>query len=763
MSSLRRSAIPPLATAATAVLALAAPKLAFAAPSPSSLPGTLTASWIGNSLADRGSGLRVPTMLDQFGVWPDGTCWLQSHYNEGGAGITLINGKTGAAVGHADGLPVPGPKRADGSHTYYYVSPNNEGLCWHGFDGKEVIPGAGYMQSAANWTPPGDPHKLFPDQPGGLHYHNAAHIGRGGNLLWVTDTTDYASDPTGGMGSPVVGRIWLIDAQTRRLIRWFAAPNAEQISTAANGLTAWYVAGDALIRVNAAGRQIARVAPLPAPALGLAALPDGGCLVTGWGWHGVARYAADGARRADVPLTDTFSPKASPKTGSVAPGTIDAPVGVGVDASGSLYVACSDACLPKLVRVDRYPSDGRGGWDLSRGARVCWGGTFGDCWKTDPTDPTLRWSSIGVVRMDWSQGPGREQRLIGISLDLTHNPSDPRRWLGCQGGAGRSCLGVVVLGGHRFLYTTVAGDWDVYRLPDPGQGFVARPCAMYAFRDVAIERAEFSAAPPNLPRTGFFWHDANGDGRMSAKSEFETWSDAESIEGPHEYALTTVDSAGNVWSTPCHTRDDWTLGPVLKFGFTRDERGGDPIYSRAQVVRYPLPQASRYGHIGFSGVTRSGDLWVLGQRDGAKSYSLAYWPGWVRAGCPGGDAAAPAWVVRSIADTTRAAADWAHWDRSVGTIDAAGDYLFLCEGINATVRVYRRKDGTYVGRMTTDLAHNSTQDGSSSFEAWRRENGEYDITVMGYLENVNVLYRWTPPKAAAAPRPKTGTKKRITT
>lgn len=732
-----------------------------AASSLPALPGTLTDSWLGNSLADGGSGLRVPTMLDAMTVWPDGSVLLASHYNEGGRAYTLL-APDGKSARCTDGLAVPGPDLESARASYYYVSPGNEGLCWHAFDGQDVVPGAGWIQSAANWTGPGDPKKLFPDQPGGLHY-TCVSLSRGAasDVLWVADATDYTTDSTGGMGSGGTGRLWLVDANTRLLIRWLPAPGVSLVSAASDGKTAWYLAGTTLTRTDDQGKTLASIT-VPAGVTSIAALPDGGCIYTGIALGEVCRLSADGMTQTSLPLQRSFQPVTTTAVeqrggwmgrmlglwrrkavvdysavGSLATGTLSWPVGVGVDASGSLYVACADCALPKLSRVDRYPSDSSGGWNLKAGVQIAWGGTFGDVWVTDPTDPVTRYSSIGVM-----QGDGVNQELVATTVDMGGNPHDPRRWLGCQGGAGRCAIGVRVIGGVRFLYTLTANDWDCYRLPDKASGYLARCVAFHAARDIATDYADLTNAPSGVPRTSFFWHDSLGTGVWDATG-YEAMPPDQSSEGPHEYAVINVDGQGNVWECPAWTRSDWTLGPVIRYGYTLDYRG-NPVYSQAQTTTYPLPQASHYTQVGLTGITPAGDLWILGRRDADASYSLAYWPGWTQAGCPGADTA-PAWVTPDIADYTKADADWKHWDRSVGAITACGDSVFVLEGLGGAFRVYRAGDGTLVGRAdSTPLAFDSTQDCPSAFESVKRADGSYALVCMGYLRNCAILRTWTP-------------------
>ncbi len=237
--------------------------------------------------------------------------------------------------------------------------------------------------------------------------------------------------------------------------------------------------------------------------------------------------------------------------------------GLGMDAAGNLYVAMSEmgSCLRK------FTPEGKLVWELR-------GDFFVDVVSADPiTDADDIWGIQEHYKMDYTQPPGKEAKLVGYSLDRHKYPNDPRglTFVKQNGEHGLTSPQVVYLGRAPFLFVggMFASNFNnIFRF----DGENAIPSGLIMQWDHGLYRTEQSW-PPNRPKGSFIWRDKNGDGDYQS-DEFE--ANTEHVHpGPF-----WVDQKGNIW---------------MAYGFFRyDFQGldsvGNPIYSADKITVMEPPE-----------------------------------------------------------------------------------------------------------------------------------------------------------------------------
>jgi len=682
-----------------------------------------------------------------------------SNYNEGGTACVLI--RDGKIVGSEDDIGSdPFSAQAawapDGS-LFVTCSTGGSGLRWYDRNGLAALK----LPDSALLAPSSWPSTPFTT----AKWHHFTGVGCAANVLWISDRTDY--------GQNEGGRVWLFDATRKTPIGHFALPRPGRIAVLRDGRSAWILSERRLVCVDDTGK-IRETASLPSGCVvsGFALdlqdrliVADRGATprvlvfgksghITVWGRDSLAFRNKTSQRKPTLP--GRFVSRASrqaaddpqnvavddSQAGEYTPRTYDAPIGVGVDKAGNLYVLSAGGVFPQIGRLDWYSAASHWRTPLGR----VWGSAFADIYVPDPTDPDRLYNSAAEVTMDWTKpGMGQEQKLVATTIDIRKNPEDPRYNLGASGSAATSTLGVRVLGGHKFLYAGVGLDVEVYRMN--ASGHIAQ-CVSFFYARGLVEARATPHWPPNAPsgdRGGVmsnnFWNDDNGDGNWDAAEYDYKYGGFETLAPNSEFSEMTVDNQGVIWCGSAHTRREKLLGAI--FSVTpKINSFGNPSYHWSSVARHPIPQASHFSYIAFTNVTPEGDLVIVGRRDGDVNHSISFWPKWTANPMD----IPPAWVSRDVATYYRGE-PWRIKENGVGGATAAGDYVFLGDVKETIVRVYRRKDGVCIGqlRMPSHLQTSGTLDDLHCLCAWVAPNGkEYRVTVGDFNNNRNVLYRWTP-------------------
>jgi len=245
--------------------------------------------------------------------------------------------------------------------------------------------------------------------------------------------------------------------------------------------------------------------------------------------------------------------------GELGPLRFELARGLGLDASGNLYVFNVGASGHSQSRLESYQSDGTLRWRMN-------GMAFLDSADLDPAMPDEAWSNTMRYRRDLQGTDGDGWRAVATTIDKARFPDDPR----LHDMAGQ-VLGVRRIGGKRFLFTTTQGGdpVSVFRFENDASN-TAIPCAFLSGRH------QTKAWPPHQPAGGgaWMWRDANGDGQFDA-AEFEKV--AELTMSPF-----TVNARGDLWSAANGQIQCLSAEEKLDIH-------GIPVWTLANRANYKLP------------------------------------------------------------------------------------------------------------------------------------------------------------------------------
>lgn len=400
--------------------------------------------------------------------------------------------------------------------------------------------------------------------------------------------------------------------------------------------------------------------------------------------------------------------------GELGPLRFELARGLGLDASGNLYVFNVGASGHSQSRLESYQPDGTLRWRMN-------GMAFLDSADLDPALPDEAWSNTMRYRRDPQGTDGDGWRAVATTIDAARFPDDPR----LHNMAGQ-VLGVRRIDGKRFLFTTTQGGdpVSVFRFENDASN-TAIPCAFLAGRH------QTKAWPPHQPAGGgaWMWRDANGDGQFDA-TEFEKIADT--LLAPF-----TVDARGDLWSPAggkiqylsadgkldAHGVPAWSLGRRVSYAVPALFADGGEIRRLA-----PAPDGQTVFAFGFTRELKSlvGHNYPLGavavrlHREGDKLVETH------RAMLP------------YDVDLAGAAHDQAY----VAT--AAGDYVFIGYEQRMTVLVLRASDLGVVGRI--DIGPQSQTpifDGPPELIVSRRGE-DYLLFMPQYTGNATTVLTWKP-------------------
>lgn len=380
--------------------------------------------------------------------------------------------------------------------------------------------------------------------------------------------------------------------------------------------------------------------------------------------------------------------------------------GVGMDSSGSLYVAQSE--MGTVLR--KFTPQASLVWEL-------YGHFFVDVACADPS--TAGDDIWGVQEHYRLEPPGKEGpagRWVGYSLDRHKYPNDPRglMFVKQQGEHGLTSPQVVHLNGHRFLFVggMFASNFiNIFRFENEGE--IAVPSGLIMQWDGPLFNTD-QTWPPSKPHGPFIWRDTNGDG------DYQAGEYAPNAVRVHPGPF-WVDQNGNIW---------------MAYGFFRyDFQGldghGNPIYSAAKVTVMELPE----------GVGKVARVWYDAERD-------------ILATADEGDdmrhigrvSVCPKYLMgnrKPIRFSSGAG-------REAACVAVAGDYVFT-GGWKERGRVWvnRLSDGEPVGVFEPGPTVGGVDatgwvDILTGITALRRKDGEYLVFVEEDYRAKALLYRWKP-------------------
>jgi hypothetical protein len=397
---------------------------------------------------------------------------------------------------------------------------------------------------------------------------------------------------------------------------------------------------------------------------------------------------------------------ASGKPGEVTPTKFWGLRGIGMDAAGNIYVAMSEmgSCLRK------FTPDGTLVWELRADF-------FVDVVSADPTTDALDvWGVQEHYKMDYSQPPGREAKLVGYSLNRHRYPNDPRglTFVKQNGEHGLTSPQVVYIKGRRFLFVggMFASNFiNIFRYDDE----IAIPSGLILQWGNDLYRTEQKWPPNKPPGKASIWRDVNGDGDYQA-DEFAPNTDRVK-PGPF-----WVDKQGNIW---------------MAYGFFRyDCQGldakGNPIYSADKITVMEPPR-------GMSNVAR---VWYDNDTDTLIAAEQAG---------PDMRHVGKVFICRKYLAGNREAVSFESGaGKEAACIAAAGDYVFT-GGWKERGRIFvnRMSDGVAIGVFDPGETVGGTEntgwiDLLTGITAHQRKDGEYLVFVEEDYRAKVLMYRWKP-------------------
>jgi len=395
---------------------------------------------------------------------------------------------------------------------------------------------------------------------------------------------------------------------------------------------------------------------------------------------------------------------ASGKPGEVTPRKFWGIRGLGMDATGNIYVAMSE--MGSCLRT--FAPDGRLLWELRSDF-------FVDLVCADPrTDGRDVWGIQEHYVMDYAQSPGKDSRLVGYSLDRHKYPNDPRglTFVKQNGEHGLTSPQVVYLNGRRFMFVggMFASNFiNIFRYDDE----MAIPCGLILQWGNDLYRTE-QKWPPHKPAGTSIWRDLNGDGDYQA-DEFMPNTDRVK-PGPF-----WVDRMGNIW---------------MAYGFFRyDFQGldsiGNPIYRADKITVLDPPKGvGKVARVVY--LDESDTLIVADEGSDMRHIGRVFICKGYRAGHR-----------ETVSFDSAAGAE-------AGCVAAAGDYVFT-GGWKERGRVFvnRLSDGAALGVFDPGptvggLENTGWIDILTGISAHQRANGEYLVFVEEDYKAKVLLYRWKP-------------------
>jgi hypothetical protein len=395
--------------------------------------------------------------------------------------------------------------------------------------------------------------------------------------------------------------------------------------------------------------------------------------------------------------------------------------GLGFDAAGNLYVSCVFGSWYNAL-IEAYSPSGQRLWEV-------YGlGNWLDTGCTDPADENVVYTKENVFNMDWSQPPGREQSLAGLTVDRFKYSLDCRVTEG-HGPGHRLINGVRRIDGKLFLFCggQGTGSLEIYKFGEAGG--VAVPCGYVA------------GASPWRPGNGkrwpedaetFIWTDGNGDGAPDPE-EFA------SVERKPRWGFMHLDAAAGIWQCS----GDGTIFHLPSGGL--DERG-NPIYRRASEMSYKYPTEFPGDRLRRLFYISGEDVMIAGGSPGTEENAcnllirFDHWSDPTRR--------TKRWTLNVPLNDKSYTPDTGYGGGAPVAMQARGEYLFVAYGYGL-IRVHRLDDGGYGGTIRPDIngfkGSGGCVDSDNALNVTLRKNGEYVLFLENAGLNHVMMFRWTPP------------------
>ncbi len=509
---------------------------------------TWSTSLLGNTLSggdarnrgmaggDLGDSVHMQNRHEDMWVGGDGTVVMNTHWDEGHHEVGIY--RDGKMIGYGretgggrGGFDVTG----DGQYIY-------AGL---------AVDWSFKQRGVARFTREGQ----LAGWPGSTVNRLPLSTGATQGLAWV-DGELFASDPTNK-------RVVVIRTADMVVVREFALERPGKLAVNPVDKTLWMILGPAaedttstVIHLGRDGSILpGRITDLVS-ARGLAFNPKDGLLA--FTENGPDQQVVFYAIGQEPKRVRTFGAKggvmAGTKPGLAGDDRFYGPRGIGFDAAGNLYVACSGAGVHG-TELRSFDPAGKVRWRLQ-------GMLFVDCAAIDPADDHAAFSVDGRFVLDPAKPAGQDWRFAAYLQDRRRFPGEFP--------IGSTAV-VCRIAGKRILYTLEmeGGAIGVYRFA----GELAVPCGMFTA----------AGSRQGSPNGRCMWLDANGDQQVQPGE----WT---LLGEQRDGILGRPDAVGNIWIAGWGSRV--RVAPCQGL----DARGA-PIYTKESMVEFPAPE-------GFSNIDR---------------------------------------------------------------------------------------------------------------------------------------------------------------
>ncbi|MGH8778552.1 hypothetical protein [Paraburkholderia sp.] len=724
-------------------------------------------SWIGNTFGF-GDGTWTQIDITAIAVAPNGKVYTNAPWDESGAEASVYqDGKMLGFAGGTHGWGNSGGNAVAVNRRYAFVavSVGNEkghlvgqgiwpqkGRQWYGISRREIgdIKQSAPFQPAANPTDPRAKlaasfltvNDVPTPTPAAASDTNGKRTVTSGDIggLAASDTTLYAANTSRD-------RIEVYDAESMLKKTEWAVPQPGRLALAPDG-SVWALTdtlGDGsnpipdltssktsnavphVAHFSASGKRLDDTLPLPADTVAVDIAVDG---------RGRVLIADNGPRQQVLFFSKTNGRYALSGTlgerggifagvaGKPGPQRFNGLTGVGVDASGNVYVS-TNGIGPRFAPIgaglgatlESYAPDGKRLWQVE-------GLLFVDGAWIDPSRPDSVYTGNKRFELDLSKPAGQDWRYAGFLSNRFRYPQDPvfhtGQWPGLP--VARKLKGRTFL----FLTDMYADQLKIYRFDPAREGETAIPSGFIAGRPRGV------ANIPNAPAGGdWIWRDANGDGRFDANEFTQNTTSMKLVGGWGWW----IDTNGDIW----RARDS---KGVFRFRFGGLDAHGNPIYSYADVTAYPVPQPfTLLRRAVYDPATDS--LYVTGY-----TADLLFEPGfWKEVGRQ--LVRYDHWSTGKPVPRYTVTLPWDTKAKPVVTtigITVEGQYVFTVEAVGA-VHVYDRDSGKEIGviRPGPEVGRASGWvDVPNGISAFRRSDGEYLIFVEEDARGKVMMYRWKP-------------------
>jgi regulation of enolase protein 1 (concanavalin A-like superfamily) len=533
--------------------------------------------------------------------------------------------------------------------------------------------------------------------------------------LYIADTGTYGAGPD---------TLRVFSTSSRTELRSFAVPRARNLAVAPDG-SLWIVQdGDGgsnapkVLHYSNTGTPLSGTITGIASPRGIAIDNAGKIYVTDTGVdQNVKIYTSTGAPSGTFgALNGVYGGT----RGEIAPTKLNNPVGVGVDNSGNIWVACNG---PRTAWADLAGGTGAAlrKYTIS-GSALQWerlGLEYVDCASADPgTDGVDVYTKFNHYVMDYSKPPGQGWTHKGMTIDQFTYPGDPRLSLTTKMGSAM----VRRIGGNRYLFITdqQGGFLWFYRFQSGSE--IAVPLGY-------LQRETHRGFSDN--RFGI-WHDADGDGVKDA-SEFDTTGAAAGAPSNETYCF-TVDSTGGVWTTD---------GSKVRCYAPQIDANGNLYYASAQMTSWNYPAA----FVGTNAYllracydAASGDMYLAGYTTDAPKPDLSFGLIGTRIIKYTNYKTSPAEAYRITVPRNVAA------NIGARAMDIGGDLVAFVIGLTSEVYLHDAASGALLTKMNAgpNTGIPGVIDCNNGLQLFARSNGE----TLAFVEEDNeckvLMHRYNP-------------------